>query len=50
MKDRKIHFQAMCGEQLRDGKRSEGLVLMFGLNETIDQLSIANSVCWYAHL
>ena len=23
---------------------------MLGLNETIDQLAMANSVCWYCHL
>ena len=23
---------------------------MFGLNKTIDQLAMANSVCWYGHV
>ena len=32
----------MCGVQIKDRKRSMNLILMLGLNETIDQL--ANSV------
>ena len=35
----------MCGVKLKDIKRAIGLVLMLGLNETIDKLTIANSVC-----
>ena len=36
---------AMCGVQLKD--RGLGfLMLMFGLNETVDQLAMANSVHW----
>ena len=26
------------------------LILVFGLNENIDQLAMANSVCWYGHV
>ena len=26
------------------------LLLMVGLNETVDQLAMANSVCWYGHV
>ena len=40
--------RAMCGVQLKDRKRSKDLML--GLNETIDQLAIANSVHWYGHV
>ena len=36
---------AMCGVQLKDRKRFMDLMFMLGLNETIDQLAIANSVC-----
>ena len=42
--------RAMCGVQLKVRKRSTDLVLMLGLNETIDQLAMANSVCWYGHV
>ena len=42
--------RAMCGAQLKDRKRSTDLMLMLGLNETIDQLAMANSVCWYIHV
>ena len=39
--------RAMCGVQLNDRKRTKDLMLMLGLNETIDQLAMASSVCWY---
>ena len=38
--------RAICGVQLKDRKRSIGLMFMLGLNETIDQLAMANSVRW----
>ena len=42
--------RAMCGVQLKDRKRSADLMFMLGLKETIDQLAMANSVCWYHHV
>ena len=42
--------RAMCGLQLKDRKRPKDLMFMLGLNEAIDQLSIANSVRWYGHV
>ena len=42
--------KAMCGVQLKDGKRSADLMFMFGLNETTDQLTMANNVCWYSYM
>ena len=42
--------RAMCEVQLKDRKRSTDLMFMLGLNETIDQLAIANSVCWHGHV
>ena len=41
--------RAMCGVQLKD-RRSAHLMSMFGLNETIDQLAMANSARWYGHV
>ena len=41
---------AMCGVQLKDRKLSTDLMFMLGVNETIDQLAIANSVHWYDHV
>ena len=41
--------RAMYGVQLKYRKRSKDLMFMLGLNETIDQLAMANSVCWYGH-
>ena len=40
----------MCGVQLKDRKRSTDLMFMLGLNETIDQLAMANCVRWYGHV
>ena len=34
-----------CGFQLKDRERAKGLMLMSDLNEIIDQLAMANSVC-----
>ena len=40
--------RAMCGIQLMDNMMiSKDLMMMLGLNETIDQLVTENSVCWY---
>ena len=36
--------RAMCGVQLKGRKRSTCLM------ETIDQLAMANSFCWYGHV
>ena len=42
---------AMCGVQLKiDIERVKDLMFMLGLNETIDQLVMANSVCSYGHV
>ena len=43
-------MRAMCGEKHKDRKRSTDLMFMLGLNETIDQLAMANSVRWYGHV
>ena len=37
--------RAMFGIQLKDRKRSKDLMLMLDLNETMDNLAMANSVC-----
>ena len=42
--------RAMCGVQLMDRNRSTDFMFMLGLSETIDQLAMANSVCWYHHV
>ena len=41
--------RGMCGVQLKGRKRSMHLILMLGLRETVDQSTMANSVCWYGH-
>ena len=40
----------MYGIQLKDRNRSMDLMFMLGLKETIDQLAMANSVCWHGHV
>ena len=39
--------RAMCEVWLKDRKRTKDLILMLGLNETIEQQATANSACWY---
>ena len=43
----KSMVRAMCGVQLKDRERSTDLMFMLGLKETMDQLTMANSVHWY---
>ena len=44
---------AMCGVHLKDrskiNERSTDFMFKLGLNETTDQLAMANSVHWYGH-
>ena len=42
--------RTMCEVQLEDRKRYTDLMFMLGLNEAIDQLAMANSVCWYGYV
>ena len=41
--------RAMCGVQLKDRKKSKDLMLLLGLNETIDRLAMGNRIHWYGH-
>lgn len=42
--------RAMCGVKLMDKKRTEDLMEMLGLEETVDQMAKANGVRWYGHV
>ena len=42
--------RTMCGVQLKDSKRSMNMMFMLRLNDTIDQLAIANSVRLFGHV
>ena len=42
--------RAMCEVQLKDRKIYTYLTFMLGLNESIYQLAMANSVHWYSHV
>ena len=46
MKDMMIHGESMCEVQLKDRKRSTDLIFILGLNDTIYQLAMVNSVRW----
>ena len=41
---------SMCAVQLKDRRRPMDLVLILGLKETINQLLMVISVCWYDHV
>ena len=47
-KDRKIHVESNVWSAAQRQKRSMDLIL--GLNETMDQLAMANSAHWYGHV
>ena len=42
--------RAVCGVQLNDRNRAEDRMLMLGLNEMMEQLAMASSVCYYGHV
>ena len=42
--------RTICGMQLKDRKRSTYLMFKLSLNETMDQLVMANSVHWYGNM
>ena len=42
--------RALGEVQLEDRKRLKDLMMMLGLNETMDQLTMANSVRWYGRI
>ena len=43
-------MESMCGVKLMDKKLTKDLMLIFDLNEAIDQLAKANGVRWYGHV
>ena len=43
-------MRALGEVQLEDRKRLKDLMMMLGLNETMDQLTMANSVRWYGRI
>ena len=42
--------RAMCGVKLMDKKKTEDLMEMLGLEESVDHLAKANGVRWYGHV
>ena len=42
--------RAMCGAKLMEKKRTEDLMEMLGLKETVLQMAKANGVRWYGHV
>ena len=46
----KVMVRAMCGKKLMAKKRTEDLMEMLGLKETVVQVAKANGVRWYGHV
>ena len=42
--------RAMCGAKLMEKKRTEDLMEMLGLKETVVQMAKGNGVRWYGHV
>ena len=42
--------RAVCGAKLMEKKRTEDLMEMLGLKETVLQMAKANGVRWYGHV
>ena len=49
-KDRETMVRAMCGAKLMEEKRTEDLMEMLGLKETVVQMIKLNGVRWYGHV
>ena len=49
-KGQRCMMSAMCGEQLKDRRRCEDLMLMLCLNKALDQLAMVSSARWYCLL
>ena len=43
-------MRAMCKPHLRGSNRANVLMLVLGMNESVDQLTITTSVHWYGHV
>ena len=41
--------RAMCDAKLMEKKRTDDLMEMLGLNQTVVQMAKANGVRWYGH-
>ena len=50
MKGRRIHGESNVWSTAQRQKKSTDLIFMLGLNETIDQHAMVNSVDWYGHV
>ena len=43
-------MRAMCGAKLMEKKRTENLIEILGLKETLFQMAKVNGVKWYGHV
>ena len=50
MNDRMIHGESNVWSTAHRQKKSIDLMFILDLDETINQLAMANSVCWYGHV
>ena len=47
---KKAMLRTRCGAKLMEKKRTEDLMEMLGLKETVVQMAWANGVIWYGHV
>ena len=48
--NRNIHSDSNVWSTAKERKIPMDLMFMSDINETIDQLAVANSVCWHTHI
>ena len=46
----RVMMRAMCGAKLMEKERTENLMEMLGLKETVVQMAKTNGVRWYGHV
>ena len=49
-KTERAMVRAMCGAKLMEKRRTEDVLEMLGLKETVVQMAKANGVRWYGHV
>ena len=50
LRTKRSMLRVMCGVQLKCRKSAKDLMLVLGMNATMDQLAMANGVFWYGHV
>ena len=48
--DRELIIESNVWSTGQNRKRADDMMMTLDLNETIDQLAVTDSVCWYGHV